>query len=71
MQKRIFGMLILMALATSSPIFSQAKVGGEINDTHGAPLVGANVVLQPSNRFGITDIRGIFEIHNVARVPIP
>ncbi len=66
MQTRVFGLLIFMSLATSSPIFSQVTVGGEINDTHGAPLVGANVVLQPSNRFGITDIQGVFEIPDVA-----
>lgn len=45
---------------------AQIAISGEVRDAAGTPLIGANVILEPSNQFSITDSNGTFKIQDVS-----
>ena len=65
LKKRTVFSLSLIFCILSTTVFSQAVVTGEVLDVRGAPLVGANVSLYPSDQFRITNTDGAFEIQQV------
>ena len=61
--KRIFVVLIFFIWGV--PLFSQVRISGRVTDEEGAPLPGANVVLQGTILGTVTDDNGIFIFEKV------
>jgi outer membrane receptor protein involved in Fe transport len=61
---RIF-LFSIFFLSIVNSVFSQGSLSGEVRDNRDQPLVGANVMLEASGFFGITDVNGVFEIADV------
>lgn len=58
--------LYILIFAFQGAIFAQVSLSGEVRDSRGEPLEGANVRLNPSNRLSITDPQGVFKISDIA-----
>lgn len=65
MNKVTFSIFLVLCIAFSSFGFAQVVLSGAVKNVSGKPLNGANVLLQPSNQFGITDSNGNFQISDV------
>ena len=57
--------LIMGWTLTGTTVFAQVSVSGKVTDADGTPLTGAQVSLKPSDKFGVTDLQGTFELRNV------
>lgn len=66
MNKIIMLFIFTIASAFCNPVFSQTTINGEVKDSHGNPIEGANIVLSPSNHTSTTDANGLFKIKNIA-----
>tara|TARA_R110002049_G_scaffold1498_1_gene11576 strand:+ start:684 stop:3500 length:2817 start_codon:yes stop_codon:yes gene_type:complete len=60
-----FVFFLLISLVGNS-VFGQIDVEGIVKDNHGTVVEGANVVLQDTHFFGVSDNKGIFKIKDVA-----
>jgi iron complex outermembrane recepter protein len=65
MKKITYLLSIFSFLLFSSLLSAQVKISGEIKNVLGNTLEGVNITLQPSNKYGITNGEGYFEIANV------
>lgn len=54
-----------MVFLVNQAVFGQIVIEGEVKDPRGETLVGAHVVLNPINKFSITDINGLFKIEDI------
>ena len=57
-------LLVLISVGFSS-VSGQVTITGEVKDDQGTVLAGAHVRLQPSEKFGTTNMQGVFEIRGV------
>jgi len=48
-----------------NPVFSQNNINGEVKDSHGNPLEGANIILSPSTHTSTTNADGFFKIQSI------
>lgn len=64
-KSKVFPLFVLICVF-AKPVFSQVVVSGKVKDGRGAPLVGAEVTLDSSNHFSVTDVQGDFKIQKVA-----
>lgn len=60
-----FFFIVLLTISYTN-LFSQTIIRGEVLNNQGVPLLGANVLITPSNQFAITNSNGDFEIKDVA-----
>ncbi|QCW99585.1 TonB-dependent receptor [Aggregatimonas sangjinii] len=60
----VFQILVFFTAGVTS-IFSQITLSGEVIDSNGVPLSGAHIGLEPSSKFGISDMEGQFQIEGV------
>lgn len=65
MQKAIFRLFLVFCFALTTSAFAQVSIEGTVSTQSGESLVGANILLEPSNQFGITDNDGNFQILDV------
>lgn len=65
MNRIVFSLLLAIVFSLNTSAFSQVSINGTVNTSSDEPLVGANVLLEPSNQFGITNKEGNFQILNV------
>jgi len=65
MLKANFPFLLVLFFVISTFVSGQAVVSGNVIDESGNQLVGANVLLKPTNQFGSTDTNGNFQIQDV------
>ncbi|NHF59514.1 TonB-dependent receptor [Flavobacteriaceae bacterium TP-CH-4] len=65
MNRTLSFLLIVFFTFIFSSLSGQVTISGEVNDSHGEPMVGATVVLEPVQRFAVTDAKGAFNIPNV------
>tara|TARA_R110000868_G_scaffold28633_2_gene107230 strand:- start:97769 stop:100582 length:2814 start_codon:yes stop_codon:yes gene_type:complete len=63
--KKNFFLGVFLFLAIYSNVFSQVTIRGEVQDNQGTPLSDAHVTLEPTNKFAITDVQGVFNITGV------
>ena len=68
MNKIIMLFIFTIASAFCNPVFSQTTINGEVKDSHGNPIEGANIVLGPSNHTSTTDANGLFKIKNIKKI---
>ncbi|MBU3820960.1 TonB-dependent receptor [Flavobacteriaceae bacterium XHP0103] len=65
--KKITKLLFLvMGLLFSNFLIAQNSLSGEIKDSNGNGIEGTSIVLKPSNKYGITNNNGYFEIHEIS-----
>ncbi len=64
---RKIGFLFLMmgSVLLGPSVFSQVSVSGKVTEADGTPLTGAQVSLNPTNKFGVTDLQGDFELGDI------
>ncbi|WP_034044566.1 TonB-dependent receptor [Wocania ichthyoenteri] len=65
MNKIIMLFLLTITSMFCNPVFSQVNINGEVKNSHGKPLEGANIVLNPNNYTTTTNVNGIFKIQNI------
>ena len=65
MNKIIMLFIFTIASTFCNPVFSQTTINGEVKDSYGNPLEGANIILSPSNYTSTTDANGLFKIENI------
>ncbi|TMM56749.1 TonB-dependent receptor [Maribacter algarum] len=65
MNKTSFLLFLVFFFTLSTSLLAQVMVSGTVNDESDEPLVGANILLKPSNQFGVTDRSGNFQIDEV------
>jgi len=65
LNRRIAFSLSLIFCLLGTTVFSQVLVTGEVTDVRGTPLVGANVSLNTSDQFSITNTEGKFELQQI------
>jgi iron complex outermembrane recepter protein len=65
MKKITYLLSIFSFLLFSSFLNAQVKISGEIKNSLGNTLEGVNITLQPTNKYGITNGEGYFEITNI------
>ena len=59
-----FPLIVFFTLVFSSAL-AQVTISGEVKAHNGEPMVGATILLEPVQRFAITDVKGVFNIPNV------
>ena len=68
MIQRVTFLFLLLGMAITGPsIFAQVSISGQVTDTEGMALVGAQVSLKPSDKFAVTDLQGNYELRDVAQ----
>jgi len=60
-----FPLFLIFCFTITTSVFAQVSIDGTVSNEFGEPLVGANILLEPSNQFGTTDSRGNFQIIDV------
>lgn len=66
MIQRIAFIVLMIGSALVGPtVFAQVSIRGKVTDTDGGPLTGAQVSLKPSDKFGVTDLQGVFELRDI------
>ncbi len=64
-RKIVFLLLIMGSVLLGPSAFSQVSVSGKVTEADGTPLTGAQVSLNPTNKFGVTDLQGDFKLDDV------
>lgn len=65
MKKATFTLFLVLLFSAFTGVFAQVEINGTVSDTSGIPLIGANILLEPSNQFGTTNSNGNFQIAEV------
>jgi len=65
MNKAIFHFFLVLFFVFTKAIFAQVSISGTVYNEDKEALAGANIFLEPSNQFGITNTDGNFQIDDV------
>ncbi len=66
MCRNLATLFFLLIVLTSKSIFSQISIIGEVKDSHGHFLEGANISLSQENIYEVTNNQGVFKIENLS-----
>ncbi len=59
-------LFLMLSMAVTGPsIFAQVSVTGQVTDSGGTALIGAQVSLKPTGKFAVTDLQGNYELRGV------